>query len=50
MANKFSRLDAGIPREGEAEVRPWLSELREIVKGEYPGIVVVKYKDIHQRS
>ncbi|MBA7699963.1 hypothetical protein ES703_108669 [subsurface metagenome] len=28
----------------------WFPELKEIVKGDYPGIIVVKYKDIHQRS
>ena len=45
-----SRLDVGIPREGEEEVRPWLPELRAIIKQNNPGAVVVVYHDIHKRT
>ena len=39
-----SIVELGIEKEG------WLPELRKSVKQEYPGVVVVKYSDIHHRA
>jgi len=38
-----SGVELGIEKEG------WLPELRKLIKQEYPGVVAVKYSDIHHR-
>jgi len=42
--------DVGVPYEGEEEVRPWLPELKDIIREFDVGVVVVQYHDIHSRK
>ena len=46
----ISTSDVGVPYEGEAEVRPWLPELKTIINDQKFGAVVVRYNDIFKRN
>lgn len=46
----LSTSDVGVPYKGEKEVRPWLPELKDIIKEHKTGAVVVRYHDIQKRN
>lgn len=46
----LSTSDVGVPYEGEENVRPWLPQLKDIIKEQKTGAIVVRYHDINNRK